>query len=260
MTELTGHSAKKTYRIFADFYDAYAGGFSDDLEFYRNICQPDDTLLEIGCGTGRILQILLQKNCQITGIDISEEMLETARKKLHTFIKNKSLRVLNHDFADYPLHGTYNKALLTFYTFNYILEKPVTFLTNIFDSLVNKSEIYLDLFYPHTLQRKDIDNQWIEKKLVIGSKPVVIRDKRTLHGNLEHRTQVFCSDQTETCIETTRRYYNPVELKGFLEKAGFRDIRFSVSYDTDWISECISENKLRTNYMVKAKKIDLYNG
>ncbi len=168
-------NATETYRAFADLYDAYAGYFSDDLEFYRNICKPDDHVLEIGCGTGRILEFLLQRNCHLAGVDISEEMLEKARQKLSIYIENKSLRLINQNFTYLPLpQRNYNKVLITFYTFNYILKKPVDFLTHTYDSLTTNAEIYIDLLYPRALKNKSIDNRWTEKNLVIGSQPIII--------------------------------------------------------------------------------------
>jgi len=41
----------------------------------------DKTVLDIGCGTGRLSRLLAAKGAQLSGIDISEKMLEIARKK-----------------------------------------------------------------------------------------------------------------------------------------------------------------------------------
>lgn len=54
-------------------------------------------VLEIGCGTGRHTQKLLKQNNKVTGIDISEGMLEVAKKKLPA----ENLTLLN---ADYMTH------------------------------------------------------------------------------------------------------------------------------------------------------------
>ncbi|MBN2520560.1 MAG: hypothetical protein JXB17_08660, partial [Bacteroidales bacterium] len=58
---------EETYRNFARYYDIYVTGFTGDLEMYRKFCKPGENILEIGCGTGRILEFLLKEGHQITG-------------------------------------------------------------------------------------------------------------------------------------------------------------------------------------------------
>ena len=43
-----------------------------------------DTLLDLGCGTGEVLSIISKKKkgCKLYGLDLSEKMLEKAKKKL----------------------------------------------------------------------------------------------------------------------------------------------------------------------------------
>ena len=54
--------SKETYKIFSDFYDMYVGQFSEDLEFYKTYCSKSDKIIEIGCGTGRILEYFLKSD------------------------------------------------------------------------------------------------------------------------------------------------------------------------------------------------------
>lgn len=44
--------------------------------------EPGSTILDIGCGTGRTLEPLLNRHLHLTGVDPSPYMLDTARKKL----------------------------------------------------------------------------------------------------------------------------------------------------------------------------------
>ena len=48
-----------------------------------------NNILDVGCGTGTLLAKLLNKKPQISiyGLDLSEEMLENAKKKLSTYIE-----------------------------------------------------------------------------------------------------------------------------------------------------------------------------
>lgn len=66
----------------AKYYDLQPMRF-DDVPFYvAQLPSPDAQVLELGCGTGRVL-IPLAAHCQsILGIDASEAMLNVAREKL----------------------------------------------------------------------------------------------------------------------------------------------------------------------------------
>lgn len=53
-----------------------------DVEFWLRMAKEiSGSVLEIGCGTGRITTHLDLNNIKVTGVDISEEMLRVARKK-----------------------------------------------------------------------------------------------------------------------------------------------------------------------------------
>ena len=68
----------------AQYYDTQPSPF-DDIRFYRDhLPVPNARVLELGCGTGRVL-IPLSADCRyICGIDNSEAMLSICREKLRT--------------------------------------------------------------------------------------------------------------------------------------------------------------------------------
>lgn len=72
-------------------YDLYAQSYDDKLDYLNSFEQGllikmcgdlnGKKVLDLACGTGRIVPKLLDKKAQVTGIDLSEKMLEIARKK-----------------------------------------------------------------------------------------------------------------------------------------------------------------------------------
>ena len=55
----------------------------DDIPLYeQKIPSPEARILELGCGTGRVLVPLSEKCGYILGVDISEAMLSVCRQKL----------------------------------------------------------------------------------------------------------------------------------------------------------------------------------
>ena len=138
--------SNNTYSSFAPFYDLYAGKFKEDLEFYKSYCQQAESILEVGCGTGRILQYLLNLGHRIHGIDISTDMLEIAQEKLKEHVQNGKLILANHDFNNNTLNTKFDVVIISFYTFNYILDNPKKFLSNILKSIKHNGILLIDLF------------------------------------------------------------------------------------------------------------------
>lgn len=98
-------SVQKTYKRYAPQYDLLFGAIFhpgrkaviEDLE-----CRPGEAVLEVGVGTGLSLP-LYDKSVKVTGIDISEHMLEVARKrKARLGLDNVDLHVMNAQEMDFP--------------------------------------------------------------------------------------------------------------------------------------------------------------
>jgi len=247
-------NADSTYKKFAQYYDLYVGNFEKDLELYKTFCKAYEKILEVGCGTGRVLKSFLEDGFAITGIDISQDMLDVAKDKLHSFYQHGMFRLKHHNFMDQPLPEKYDKALVTFYTFNYILKNPKTFLENIFLSMSEDSMLIMDLFYPKTLADSTLDNVWTTREFRYQGRVFQLKDKRTFSNDIEERIQIYQENGEETRIESIRKYYSPSTLKRLLEIVGFRNIMFSENYDVLNFKETIHEEKISRNFLVKAVK------
>lgn len=73
--------SKDAYATIAELYDLEHDAFTEDLEFYHRIVVAGP-VLEIGCGTGRVLESLLESGLEVWGVDPSEAMLDRARVRL----------------------------------------------------------------------------------------------------------------------------------------------------------------------------------
>ena len=94
MNEWSGADFEDPYAELPDLYDLEHAGFSDDVELYLRLAEVvGDPILELGCGTGRLLAPLAAAGHRITGIDRSRPMLDRARATLHMQTGNLESRV-----------------------------------------------------------------------------------------------------------------------------------------------------------------------
>jgi ubiquinone/menaquinone biosynthesis C-methylase UbiE len=64
-----------------DFYDILCQGLDYGIDFYLGLArEAKGPVLEIACGTGRILLPVLQAGVDADGMDLFQPMLHTARR------------------------------------------------------------------------------------------------------------------------------------------------------------------------------------
>jgi SAM-dependent methyltransferase len=93
------------YERWAPFYDAMRGDQTAHVAYIRGLIEkhhPDaETLLELGCGTGSVLE-QLQAHYTVTGVDLSPQMLRIARTKV------PHARLLRSDITKLELGETFD--------------------------------------------------------------------------------------------------------------------------------------------------------
>lgn len=63
-------------RQYAEFYSLEMDDFTADIAFYQKLCGPDSSILELGCGTGRIARHFASAGQFVVGLDCSCSMLK----------------------------------------------------------------------------------------------------------------------------------------------------------------------------------------
>lgn len=99
--------ATSTYDKIADVYTKqYFDDLSDTpyIDRFLDKLKPGSKILDVGCGPGQFTKYMLSKGFEVVGVDLSEEMLSTAKKMVPKGIfKNMDMRVL--DFDDMSFDG-----------------------------------------------------------------------------------------------------------------------------------------------------------
>lgn len=131
-----------TYQSFARVYDMFMDDvpYSEWCEYLTGLLKEyevsDGLVLELGCGTGNITELLAKEGYDMIGIDSSADMLEAALEKKEG--SNSDILYLQQDMREFELYGTVKAVVSICDSINYILEEEE--LKKVF-SLVNN---YLD--------------------------------------------------------------------------------------------------------------------
>jgi SAM-dependent methyltransferase len=96
----------RLYEDDAELYDiAFDWDISDEADWLVGALAAT-TVLEPGCGSGRMLEALADRGCQVVGIDTSPVMVELARRRLGT-----RAEVLEADMTRFDLGRTFDGAV-----------------------------------------------------------------------------------------------------------------------------------------------------
>ena len=134
-----GIKQMEAYTGFAQVYDTFMDNVPYDewgaylVSLLKKYGVKDGLVLDMGCGTGAMTRYLDAHGYDMTGIDLSEEMLTIAKEK-----SSPDILYLLQDMREFELYGTMRAAVSVCDSMNYILEEED--LLQVF-SLVNN---YLD--------------------------------------------------------------------------------------------------------------------
>ena len=146
--------ASDEYAPIADLYDhvtVYAT--RPDVQFYVDAgVESGGPVLEIGCGTGRVLIPTARAGLEITGIDGSPAMLATCRRRLAEESPEVQSRVtlLEADMRDFRVGRRFALVTIPFRPFQHLLtvEDQLACLATVRDHLREDGRLVFDLFNP----------------------------------------------------------------------------------------------------------------
>jgi len=103
------------YGEMADYYDLIYGDLVDAEFYLREARNARGPVLEVACGTGRILLRLLAEGIDATGIDVSESMLAILRRKAKSMgLEPKAFRA---DMLDFKIDRKFKLIILPYRSF-----------------------------------------------------------------------------------------------------------------------------------------------
>lgn len=100
MSVATSHEAE-VFDRFARYYDDDYRNYDDDLDAILELAnEQGGAVVELGCGTGRVVVPLAQMGARVTGIDLSPGLLAVARRKLDAAGASASVTLVQGDLRE----------------------------------------------------------------------------------------------------------------------------------------------------------------
>lgn len=115
------------YTGFAAVYDMFMDNipYQEWCDYLTSLLKeygvPDGLLLDLGCGTGSLTELLADRGYDMIGVDVSEDMLQTAIEKREQ--SGKDILYLMQDMREFELYGTVGAVVSICDSMNYILDR-----------------------------------------------------------------------------------------------------------------------------------------
>ena len=255
----------EAYTGFAEVYDElmdetpYVQWCANAIQALESFGIQDGLLLELGCGTGTLTELLATKGFDMIGVDCSEEMLNIACSKRAQ--SHQDILYLNQDMRTFELYGTVRAVVSVCDSLNYLLEEEDL------KACFRLGNNYLD---PKGIFFFDFNTRY-KYETVIGDS--VIAENRencsfiwenyfdSEAGINEYDLTIFVKEKEVSLAEQERflrfqevhfqRGYTLEKIKSLIEDSGLAFIR---AYDADTLGEvtdkseriyCIAQEKMK---------------
>ena len=140
-------------RTDAGIYDSFSTGLEGDEAFYvEEAARADGPVLEIGCGTGRIMIPIAETGASIVGLDQAPAMLEVARRKIAALPDDtrRRIQIVEGDMRAFSLERRFPLAIMPYRAFLHMMtpDDQRRALTRIREHLTDRGRLVFNVFDP----------------------------------------------------------------------------------------------------------------
>ena len=249
------------YTSFAEVYDMFMDNipYEDWCGYLTSLLKEyginDGLVLDLGCGTGTLTELLAKEGYDMIGVDVSEDMLQEAIEKRAE--SGLPILYLLQDMREFELYGTVRAVVSICDSLNYILD--YNDLAHVF-SLVNN---YLD---PKGVFIFDFNTRYKYEE-ILGDRTIAENREECsfIWENYydpeeeinEYDLTIFVQEEGDTFHRFTethlQRGYTVEQMRTLVEQAGLKIMEIMDS-DT---GEAVSETSERVYIVAKEQQKEL---
>lgn len=246
------------YDLTAEFYDEDMGLNADgrDVAWYLEKASAafaalGDSVLELGCGTGRITLPLVDAGLSVVGVDRSAPMLSVLASKAGA-ARIETPRLIVADMARLPLAGRFSAILIPYSAFCYLVDDDDRdrTLQAVMRLLAPGGVLLMDLFVPDLVVNAATGSDILDYRRPLpagwGAAVTLTRRKRVTPAGpegvnrIERRYRFLDSaGGVVRAIDTVslQRPYAPAQLAAVLTLAGLTDLTMSGDFAADMAAQ-----------------------
>jgi SAM-dependent methyltransferase len=237
------------YAFVAELYDHVTPyHHRQDVDFFVEMARRSSgPVLEVGCGTGRVLIPTARADIEITGLDLSSSMLAACREKLSLEPRDVQAKVqlLQADMRQFDLGREFHLITIPFRPFQHLItvEDQLSCLNCIRRHLAHDGRLILDLFNPSIkfLVDNDASVEILDvPEFVMPDGRKITRYHRIASRDLFNQIQevelIYYVTHTDGRIERLlhvfpMRYLFKFEVEHLLARCGFKVEHVYADYD-----------------------------
>jgi SAM-dependent methyltransferase len=231
------------FDLLARFYDWEHESYDDDIAMYLGFAKrTEDPILEVACGSGRLLLPLAMEGLRVVGIDSSAEMLAVARDKLGRAGYGERVELHHADVRAFEIGATFRLAIFALDSFGLLHRRADhhAALGRIRAHLVRGGLLVLDVSNGNLRGGEAPDELILQHH---GPAPSTghpltkwMARSTDLAAQLDRFTYMYDEVQPDGVVkrltaELALRYFGRYELELLLERAGFAIEALYGSYD-----------------------------
>lgn len=221
----------KSFDFSAEFYDLLYKdkNYEREADFVEEVFSAfgkPTSILEVGCGTGNYTRIFCQRGYDVSGVDISEKMIDAAKRKCDCSFQIGDVRC-------FSLGRKFDACVAMFAVIGYMVENSdvMSALCNIRAHLKHGGLFVFDVWNGLAVMRtlpetrvKEVEDD--DCKVVRVAHSIL---KSFNHLCIVNYTYSVLDKKTQALKEFAEshhvRFYFPQEISFFLEKAGFEVLK-----------------------------------
>jgi len=237
------------YTLIADLWDHVVPHRSrPDVDFFVEAARDaGGPVLEVGCGTGRILVPAARAGAEIVGIDLSPHMLRMCRNRLRSESRQvqSRARLVQADMREFSLGSVFALAMLPFRSFQHLITvaDQLACLATLRRHLVADGRLILDVFNPSidALANRREGEEFGEEpefsmpdgRRVVRRHRIVAHDRFNQVNHVELIYYVMHPDGREERLVHAfpMRYLFRFEVEHLLARCGFEVAQVYAGYD-----------------------------
>lgn len=136
------------YQMLSYYYDEimHVMNYKDMLSFTKKYINPQDSILDLACGSGTLAILLKLNGFNVKGLDISETMITVAKEK--SKMNHLSIPFIEGDMVSFKLDERFNCITCFFDSINMLddIKKIKDMFKNVYDHLLPGGIFIFDVF------------------------------------------------------------------------------------------------------------------